>query len=231
MKRFKKNSNNLDESISFQQWVDYYYSPEKARIIFVNIDKTMKYLHDRDFTIDSFNPARILLLDNSVDKIKFLELSPMPDEYMEKNEYIRDDIQRFALLQVGIYSKALPYLSIKFVKENFDSFIMFLPSEDVSYFREVIGRGRSLYFSIYDLESRKYKYNNMVKEEVRENGGIEDYSLDNSSVFKNNDPDNKKVNDKIYNLDKLDNAAYINYIIIPIIISIVGIILIIVSFI
>ena len=109
----------------------------------------------------------------------------------------------------------LSQLNIEFLKENFDSFAQFLPSENVPYYRGVIQRGASVYLCEYDVERRNRDLINL-ENELGENA-----SKDKSLVKENNRLDlsnfnNNRINDTIYKqISGIRDAAFINYLLVP----------------
>ena len=136
-----------NSTINLNNWISEAHSDEEKRDLFLNMDIAMKYIHDRGYCIKTFNPKEIELLDGSVSKVKFNTLLVMPIDREYQKKLIKEDIYNSSMLQIGIYSNCLDYLSRDFVKENFDSFLVFLPEVDSPYYRGVIERDAMVYFS------------------------------------------------------------------------------------
>ena len=133
---------------------------------------------------------------------------------------IKEDIYRSSVIQIGLYTNSLNHLNPEFLKENFDAFSQFIPSDDVPYYRGVIQRGASVYYCEYALEKSKRDMEDLEKQLGESNTNVE--------VNSNQDITNKKVNDLIYRqINGVGEAAYLNIALIPIII--LGIISIIMS--
>ena len=90
-----------DNNITLAEWLSSGYSSEEIHTLFVNMDKAMKYLHEKGFCIDSFNPNNIEILNGSLNQIRFMDLGHIPvGSAVVNKEYVRDDIGRSALLQI-----------------------------------------------------------------------------------------------------------------------------------
>ena len=201
------------ESTTLEQWVQTHYSEEELRSIFLNMDRALKYIHDHGYCIEVFYPTEIKILNNEDDHIQFNKLVELSQDGSIRREMVKEDIFNSSLIQIGIYSKSLKYLTPEFLKENFDSFSQFIPADDIPYYRGVVQRGASVYFCEYALEKRNRDLIELEKELGEE---------DNKTLVKqpqNEDLTNNKVNDQIYRqINGLRDAAFVNLLLIPTII-------------
>ena len=141
---------------------------------------------------------------------------------------IKEDSFNSSLLQIGIYTNSLKYLKPEFLRENFDSFAQFIPSGDVPYYRGVVQRGASVYFSEFAAEKASRDLADLERQLASEAGEGNVKPLVKSTPARIDvDTVNSKINDQIYKqLSGLDNAAYVNSLLIPaIIISVLAILL------
>ena len=182
-----------NSTINLNNWISEAHSDEEKRDLFLNMDIAMKYIHDRGYCIKTFNPKEIELLDGSVSKVKFNTLLEMPIDREYQKKLIKEDIYNSSMLQIGIYSNCLDYLSRDFVKENFDSFLVFLPEVDSPYYRGVIERDAMVYFSEFEVERRKRDINDLENQISGQNNKTsqDSYDLDKMLV-------NDKINSSIY---------------------------------
>lgn len=217
--------NSIYESISLCSYVDSFRDEEEMREIFLNMDRAIKYLHDRGYCVGSFDPRKIEILNNSINYIRFVEILPLPSDNLERKKYIKEDIYNSSFVQIGLYSKCLLYLRQDFLKSNFDSFAKFLPEGDVPYYRGVIERGASVYFCEYAMEKAKRDYTLLEKELSLESGvkissnGVSKSMFDDIGV-------NDKINDKIYKqITGKGEAAFISFLLFPTVIIVLGIII------
>lgn len=226
--------NQSTNSITLLEWLSATsYTEDDLHTLFVNMDSAMKYIHEKGFCIGSFNPTKVEILDDSLQKIKFDSLIPMDtDSYVVKKEYVREDIGRSALLQIGIYSNCLQYLNPTFLKENFKQFETFLPEGDIPYYKGVIERNASVYFVDYTVERRKRDLE-ALEREVNGNSNSNETTgvgINKARVYSNGhsilntyDSTNSKINDSIYkNLKGMSDTAYISFLVVPFIVGILG---------
>lgn len=132
--------------------------------LFYNMSKTMKYIHDKDYSIANFNPKEIEILDiEKLGPIQYntvLRISPET-----KQDVVAKDIYNLSFIQISTYSNInLNDLKPIFLKENFSKFEQFLPSEDVPYLRGVIERGSTIYYYQYMDERNKRQIENLTNQ-------------------------------------------------------------------
>ena len=217
-------------TINLEEWLYFHSDENERRELFINMDKALKYIHEHGFCISIFYPSKIEILNDQIDHIRFNELMSLPFSEKERKTIINEDIFRSALIQIGIYSNTLKYLTPDFLKDNFDSFVQFLPNMDVPYYRGIIQRGATVYLSDYvnektnrdlaDLEGQlddlSGKENSNAKSFIKSSGfrvGIEPIS-------------NDSINDSIYmQINGLKDNAFISCLIIPTIILITMVII------
>ena len=203
----------LVESVTLEQWVKDHYSEEELRSIFLNMDRALKYIHDHGYCIEVFYPTYIKVLNGDDNYIQFNKLIELSSDPSIRREMVKEDIFNSSLIQIGMYSKSLKYLTPEFLKENFDNFAQFLPDGDIPYYRGVIQRGASVYLCEFAVEKR----NRDLQELEKELGEDKEKTL--VKYPKEEDITNKKVNDVIYRqINGMKDAAFINLLLIPTII-------------
>ena len=204
-------SNASCEAISLSEWVLTHSSEEELRTTFLNLDRTLKYIHEHGYCIEVFHPSEIFILDNKSDHIQFKKLIQLSSNMELHRQMIQEDIYNSAFIQIGIYSKCLKYLTPSFLNENFDSFIIFLPTGDVPYYRGVIQRNASVYFCEYALEKRNRDLTDLTSQV-----GDSDSS---KALVKHVSSDvitNDRVNDIIYKqINGLSDTAFVHFLLIP----------------
>ena len=212
------SSNATYDSVSLESWIKVRHSEEELREVFLNIDRAMKYVHDRGYCVKSFHPKEIELMNHELNQIRFKSLLEMPTSPLERKKFIKEDIYNSSYIQIGIYTKCLYWLNQNYLKENFDSFAQFLPDGDVPYYRGVVERGASVYLCEYDLEKRKRDLASLEKEVGGDGVPTDTSHLDKVDV-------NEGINSVIYRqINKSNDAAYINYLVYPAIIFTISII-------
>ncbi len=204
-------ANENYESMSLTEWVVTHPSEEERRAVFLNLDRALKYIHDHGYCIQIFHPSEIEVLNNDNQFIQFLHLMELSSDPVTRKQMIKEDIFNSSLIQIGIYSRSLKYLQPDFLRENFDSFVEFLPQEDVPYYRGVIQRGAGVYFCEYALEKR----NRDLEELEKELGEMTD-EAEKKLVKSDINITNDEVNDIIYKqINGLRDSAFINWLLLP----------------
>lgn len=209
---------NQIESVSLSEWAESHPSEEELRTLFLNMDIALQYIHKHGYCVDVFYPTMIDVLNNQPNYIRFRKLIELSKNEDNRREMIREDIFRSALIQIGMYSNSLKYLTPDFLKNNFDSFVQFLPSSDSPYYRGVVQRGASVYLNDYAAERKKRDLAELEKEV----GGDGESSSKGAMVKSNGKAigfeaiSNDKINDSIYRqINHLDESAFIHVLIIP----------------
>lgn len=227
---FSNQKNQSSNAISLKAWVDSFHNDSELREIFINLDRAMKYVHEHGYCVKTFDPREIEILNNSLNQIKFNTLLEMPNDIFSQREFIREDIYNSSFIQVGIYTNCLEYLRPDFLRDNFDSFAIFLPESDVSYYKGIVEHGSSVYFSDYVLEKKKRdlasleneiggESSNYNKQLVKSNGQS---ILDDSHI---NDSINSNIYKQISNKWNSSDAAFINLLVYPTILLVVSVLL------
>lgn len=220
------------ESITLQEWLSKYHLQDELQSLFVNMDIAMKYIHDQGYYIKSFALDSIELLNNSIKQVKFDEVEEMPLNFSQQKELVHNNVFLSAVLQIGVYAKCLQYFTnetMQFLKENFDQFSIFLPEEDVPYYKGIVERGATVYYSEYVGQRKVRDLKNLETQFENDGGGKEDGK---SLVKKTGNytaedlvPQNTYENEMIYaNLAKKD-AAFARALIYPVLIFLAGLII------
>ena len=201
-------------------------STEDMQRLYYNMSTAMKYVHEHDYCIKSFNLSDIEVLDvEKKSPIRYKTVVKMP--VTEENQLINEDIYNIAFIQIGIYSGTLNYLKPKFLKENFNMFAEFLPQDDIPYFRGVVERGASVYYCDFVAERTRREVE-VLQKEVGEGSamGIQKKKATSiGSAFADKDTRN------LYrDLDDVKQSAFVSFLILPIAMIVLGIVLSIVLF-
>ena len=211
--------------ISLKEWFQGSHTDNEKRELFLYVDFAMKYVHERGYCVKTFNPKEIEILNNSINQVKFNTLLKMYDDNYNSTDadsytqkLIDEDIFNSSALQILLYSKFPLNTSPQFLKEHFDDFTTFLPETDIPYYRGVIERGASVYFTEYELERVK-RENEALEKELKElsnnNNQANVVSLtkrqDLSKMFSND-----KINNVIYKkINGLQDSAYLYILLYP----------------
>lgn len=225
MEKGNKSDNNI---VNLFEWLSEHYTDEEKREVFLNMDIALKYIHNHGYCIEIFHPSRIKILNNNPNYVKFENLVELSPDLSERSEMIKTDIFNSSLIQIGIYTNTLKSLTPSFLKENFDEIARFLPEGDVPYYRGVVQRGASVYFSEFALEKMNRDLK-QLEQQINESKGGNSFANSNEDNKMFDNLSNDKINDSIYKmLNSSKEAAFINNLLIPtvIILSIIFICLI-----
>ena len=227
---YHNTDNGNATGVSLGKWLTTCGSAEELRAFFLNLDSAMKYIHDKGYFIESFDPDDIEILNNSISQVRFDLLDAMPDDFQIRRDIVKENIRLSAFLQIGIYANCLQYLRPEFLKSNFDDFAQFLPEGDIPYYRGVIERNASVYFTDFALEK---KQRDLVALENEVNGNEKGKQLvkdnDVNSMFKNYDSMNSRVNDRIYKqLSSMSDGAFISFLVIPGVLLLISVVMIVI---
>lgn len=223
--RSSVSTRGVDENaISLNSWVSSFRDDEEMREIFLNMDRAMKYLHERGYCVRTFDPRQIMILNNSLNQIKF-DTMEMPKDPMTQRKIIKEDIYNSSFVQIGLYSNCLNYLKGDFLKSNFDSFAQFVPEGDIPYYRGVIDRGASVYFCEYAMEKVNRDLASLEAELAAETG-IKAPAKPTSKKYDDTGI-NDRINDSIYKeISKgRREAAFVSFLVFPTAILVLGAIL------
>ena len=203
------SSNEFDcDPIPLDEWISVHYKEDECREVFIAMDRALKYIHEHGYCIEEFYPSQIEILNNDPDYLQFKKIMKIPSEANEQ-VVIQEDIFNSSLVQIGLYSKCLPYLTPQSLKENFEELVQFVPAEDAPYYRGIVQRGASIYFCEYAYEKR-----NRDLIELGKQLGEGDSE---AKLLQKVDLANHSINDIIYkNISSKKEYAYVSLILIPI---------------
>ena len=222
------------ESIPLDLWIMNHPKEEDIRIVFINMDIALKYIHEHGYCIEVFYPSEIEILNNELDHIQFKKLIELSRDPAIKQQMIKEDLFNSALMQIGLYfysdglglsiNTILHNLKPEILKENFDAYSQVIPEGDTPYYRGIILRGATVYLCEFVQEK-----NNRELQELEKQLAPDDQKNFEPAQIKKV-PSNNKVNDNIYRqINGLRDAAFISVLTIPTVIIIVMIIIMIFS--
>lgn len=135
--------------LSLTDYMSSYHDFKDYQQTFYVMDKTLKYIHENNYKVHSFNPDNIFLLNNSDNKttaVSYQNVVSIGDKPVDE---VHQDMFNLALLEVSIYTSTYPYLKADFLRENFKEISMLLPNEDISYYRRNLLEKNYFYYSDY----------------------------------------------------------------------------------
>jgi len=205
--------NNLSNIISFNSgsndetllsWSSFHKNNIELRSLFFNLDCALKYIHDHGYSVADFSPSEICILNGDEKYIRFKKIIKMSEDSRQRESAIKADIFHSAFLQIAMYCNMLNCLTPQFLKEKFEEIVLFLPQEDVNYYRGVIERNASVYLHEY----------------------CQEYFRRNMASFIENSDDANEINEvlqrNLYNntlvykeFNIYQNAAFVHFLIVP----------------
>ena len=211
MAGFLSKDNEDMEKCTLFEYISEHHNDDDMRDVFLNMDIAMKYIHEHNYCIEVFYPNRIEVLQEMPDHIQFDNLMELSKDLLKRKNMIKEDIFNSAFLQIAFYTNTINSLTPEFLKENFDEIARFLPEGDIPYYRGVVQRGASVYFSEYALEKMNRDLQ-VLEKELGENNPEETTA----EMAKIDELDNDSINDKIYHqISGLRDVAFINQLLIP----------------
>lgn len=228
------NGDNVDKENLLER-VAVHRGEEEMRELFLNMDIAMKYIHERGYYIvysdydDDFVPTDIEILNDKPDHIQFKTIKQMPDDIDAQDAVKRKNVFRSSWIQISLYTDTVAPLlekgenstvvqsqNAQFLKDHFDMFETLLPVEDVPYYRGVIQRGAKTYYSDYTAERAKRDLVQLEKQLGELDGKNPFTKVSNQNVSAKN---NNQINARLYpQISGYREAAFVNCLIIPIII-------------
>ena len=213
----------MNDNVSLSEWLQSHSEVKQLQSVFLNMDRALKYLHEKGYCIEVFHPSEISILNQNDHYVRFNRIMELPEDLKLREQYIREDIFHSTLIQVGTYigdlDKILSGLNketlgqteeeIQKFRDRFDSYYGCLPEDEVSYYRGVIQNNAAVYLCEYSLRKRD--------RELQENK--ESLGEEASKVYqKEIDLANHSVNDVVYGaqIHKSTDGAYIHSWLIPI---------------
>lgn len=209
------------ESIPLDLWIMDHPSEEDIRTVFLNMDIALKYIHEHGYCVEVFYPSEIEILNNQLNHIQFKKLIELSKNPSIRQTMIKEDLFNSALMQIGLYfysdglgltiNDILSNLKPDILKENFDAYSEVVPSGDIPYYRGIITRGASVYFSDFALERRNRELQDLEKQLGEDTSAKEKELMLQQSAHMND-----RINDNIYKqINGIKDAAFISTLVVP----------------
>ena len=234
MERVNVPGTKSNDSVNLFDWLSAHYTDEEKREVFLNMDIALRYIHDHGYCIEIFHPSKIEILNNNPEYVRFNNIVEMDNFPSTRDEIIKEDIFNSSLIQIGIYTNTLKNLTPDFLRENFDEIARFLPEGDVPYYRGVVQRGASVYFSEFALEKMNRDLTQLEQQINESEGNKPKQNIESDNKLVDN-LSNDKINDRIYKqLSGYREAAFIGHFLVPTLIVLsmvlIGLIIFIISY-
>lgn len=206
-------------AITLKEWLEHNHSDEDLKALFYNMSSTLKYIHERNYFVQTFNTSQIKIVnEKKLGPIQYNTIVEVPKG--ESEEIKREDIYNLAFMQIGIYSNTLNVLKPNFLKEHFDSFTPFLPADDVPYYRGIATRGARVYYADYIEEKNRREIAKL--EEMTEG---EERGMQRVKTTAAGKAFNDRDTDRLYSDINRGESAFTTLVIIPVIMIVIGIVL------
>lgn len=208
-------NHHAPEKVSLFEWVSMHSSEDEMRDVFLNMDIALKYIHEHGYCIEVFFPSYIEILNDDPNYVQFVRLMELSKDPIRRKKMIQEDIFKSSLIQIGFYSNTLRSLTPEFLKENFDDVAKFVPEGDIPYYRGVVQRGASVYFSEYSLEKANRDLIQLESQLQESEGGLSTPKRVESNM-EVKPLDNDEINNAIYKqINGFKDAAFISLLVIP----------------
>ena len=135
--------------VSLKDYMNSYHDVKEYQETFYAMDQTLKYIHENNYQVYSFNPETITIFkddDNKTASVVYQNVTGLGDKPLDE---VHQNMFNLALLEVAIYTSTYPYLKQDFLRENFREISMLLPNEDIAYYRRNLLEKNYFYYSDY----------------------------------------------------------------------------------
>lgn len=208
MPNIYKDINN-NGTTTLDDYLSMCTNDEQRQKLFFSMDLSMKKLHDSNYYIRSFNANDILVYEGN----KNLDIYYKSVDNGCDNFYKKQNIFYLTCFVIGVYSDCLRYMNPKkpdFLISNFDEFAQFIPSDDVPYYKGIVMRGSSVYYSDFIKAKRQREFGNVQ-------------AMSNSSSIEGGTALTKStLIGRMNASDDFDQKAFISVLLFPVIIMVLG---------
>lgn len=152
----------VTEDLTLKDWLQKPHTQEELQHLFLNMDNTMHYIHNKGYGIvptlyegyPDFDPKDIrVITENGQQGILFQNVSMVFPNY--RDELIRQNIYSLSVLAVKAYANITEKVRHEGLKREFEEFKMFVPEEDIPYYRGILLRNNSVYYADWVKERTK----------------------------------------------------------------------------
>ena len=143
------NNENLDQRnyISLADWVSMHDSMEEKREFLLNADLALQYLKSNGMRVDSFDFNDIFIVDDNIREIKYNVITNVGTLTPAD---VKANIYEEAKMALYLYLYPCDEIDDGFLKSHFKDFSFAFPTNDVDYYKGIIERGASVFFSDFD---------------------------------------------------------------------------------
>lgn len=201
----------VTERVTLKDWLRQSHTTKEYQSLFMVMDMTMHYIHNQGYGVlpkrgrdgyPELDTSRILVVTGENPQVIFSDIDTIEPSYQK--QLVRDNIYSNAYTAIKAYSNFDQELNHKFLKENFREFELFLPEEDVPYYRGIIERDASVYYA-------EYTQKRIEKQVEKEGGSLQGLG---NSLSKSTDI-GKAIASQYGQLDSNNTAAFVHLYIFP----------------
>ena len=220
--------------MNLKEYLRHTKNEENLQKLFYNMSKTMQYIHGYDYYIS--NPEISDVLIKNVEKlspIQYRNLKKVP--YNDNGERINRDIHNLAILQVATYTDLIDYVRFddsryeQFLKDSYEEYKSLIPENDERFIDGMINRDSVVYYSDYvdrrnelELEKLQKEVNGGKDTDGGLSRGIQ--KVKSTSIGSTYSDMDKETRDLYSNIMENRQAAFTNFLILPIAMILLGII-------
>lgn len=179
---------NMEKRETLRQYLTYHKDFDEINQIFINLDKQMKYLHQKGYCILDLNSDTILLesdkANSNIDQNSFMFSSIIRST--NRDQDFSNNIVDLTKLAIGAFISVengfcdYSQLSTNYIKRYFGEIAFYLPNKE--YFANIIVENKMSYYSDYvQAKSDKNRNNTIQKTKANEYGKM--YSGEEESAF------------------------------------------------
>lgn len=220
--------------MNLKEYLRYTKNEENLQKLFYNMSKTMKYIHSYDYYISNPDVSDVLIKNvEKLSPIQYKNLKKVP--FDDNGDLINRDIHNLAILQVAAYTDLIDYVKPgdpryeQFLKDSYDEYKSLIPEDDERYMDGMINRDSVVYYSDYvdrrnelELEKLQKEVNGGKDMEGGFSHGIQ--KVKSTSVGSAYADTDKETRDLYSNIMENRQAAFTNFLILPITMILLGII-------
>lgn len=179
---------NMEKRETLRQYLTYNKDVNKIENIFLDLDKQMKYLHQKGYCVAELNSDSIVLEQRQYSSGSSQELFVFASIAKTNNENVDflNNITDLSKLAIGAYISSengfcdYSRLSTDYIKKYFNEIAFYLPNSE--YFSNVINEGDISYYSDYVQRANgNSRSNSIQKTKVNEYGKM--YVSEDNAAF------------------------------------------------
>lgn len=204
------------DAVTLKDWLRESHTTEEYQALFMVMDMTMHYIHNKGYGVltqrgkegyPELDTSKVQIIPGEHPRVMFLDIDIVDPTY--QRQLVHDNIYSNAYTAVKAYAGFTEALNHTFLKNNFKEFELFLPEDDVPYYRGIIERDSTVYY-------QEYVQKRLERQIQKEGGAMAGTSISNS-LSKSTEV-GRQIASQYSNLDNSNMAAFVHLYIFPAII-------------